>query len=255
MTTPSLDPDAVISRLAAARVQAASGLAFDADGTLWSGDVGEDVFEWSTAKGLLRRAPEDDLARVAGQYGIPVGASTSETARSLYEGYRRGVVPEPLMCEVMTWCYSGYATSELVDIAREAFAARDLRGRARASLWKIKAWADTEEIRSVVVSASPRSIVEEALRATGFSVFEVAGAVPKSNEGVIAPAMAEPLTYGPVKTIAGKRLLENYDWLGSFGDNVFDIEMLLAARVGVAVHPKPALRARLSELPHTVVLE
>jgi phosphoserine phosphatase len=107
----------------------------------------------------------------------------------------------------------------------------------------------------VVVSASPRSIVEEALGVIGFSVFDIAGAVPRSSAGVILPEMGEPLTYGPEKPLAGKRLLENYDWLGSFGDSAFDVEMLRAARVGVAVHPKPALRARLSELPHAVVLE
>jgi hypothetical protein len=31
--------------------------------------------------------------------------------------------------------------------------------------------------------------------------------------------------------------------------------MLAEARVGVAVHPKPALAARLSDLPNTVVLD
>jgi phosphoserine phosphatase len=42
--------------------------------------------------------------------------------------------------------------------------------------------------------------------------------------------------------------------LASFGDNVFDVEMLCAARLGVAVNPRPELRMRLVELPGVVVL-
>jgi len=54
--------------------------------------------------------------------------------------------------------------------------------------------------------------------------------------------------------VVGGTLLRGFDWLGSFGDNAFDVDMLRAARVAVAVCPKPALTARLSEIPNVRVL-
>jgi phosphoserine phosphatase len=72
---------------------------------------------------------------------------------------------------------------------------------------------------------------------------------------VIAPEMAAALPYGAGKCVAGRALLVGSHWLGAFGDNVFDLEMLLEAELGVAVRPKPALRARLAEIPGVRVLD
>jgi hypothetical protein len=47
---------------------------------------------------------------------------------------------------------------------------------------------------------------------------------------------------------AARACIGGRSWLASFGDSAFDLEMLLAARVAVAVAPKPELRAKLGEL-------
>lgn len=255
MTAERVDAAQVVERLAAARVAERSALAFDADGTLWSGDVGEDVFGWACEHELLGHAAEEALAVAAAAHGVPREGSPSRVASALYAAYRRGSVPELEMCEIMTWCYAGFRDEELRAVARQAFSERGLGARRRHVLIPVFEWAAVERLRVIVVSASPVSIVEEGLRVVGIEVSGLAAARPATVDGRIAPGMAEPLPYGAEKSVVGKRLLEGHDWLGSFGDNGFDVDMLQAARVGVAVCPKPALVARLPELTNAVVLE
>ena len=54
--------------------------------------------------------------------------------------------------------------------------------------------------------------------------------------------------YAEAKLTAGRALFGDARWLAAFGDNVFDIEMLTTAEVGIAVRPKPRLEQRLAEL-------
>lgn len=253
--TLRIGPEELVDRLAALRRPGPTGIAFDADGTLWSGDVGEDVFEFAYQHGLLREEARAELARVATAHGIPARGTPSELARAIHGAYRRGDVDERLTCEVMTWSYSGFTEDELRKTARDAFDARGLRARVRQILEPARAWATHEEVRSVVVSASPRLVVVEALAFVGIDVFAVAGALPAMSGDSIAPKMAAPVPYAADKLTAGFDFLSGHDWLASFGDNTFDLELLRAARVGVAVCPKPGLLSRIGELASALVLE
>jgi len=253
--TLRVGPDEVIERLERARVQAPSAMAFDADGTLWSGDVGEDVFEFAYQNGLVREAARAELERVAAEHGVRTAGTPSDLARELHAAYRRGDVDERLTCEIMTWSYAGLSLDELRAMARNAFDRRGLPSRVRAGLSPIRAWAEREGVRVVVISASPATIVVEALDFAGIPVFGVAGAVPAMDTDRIAPRMATPVPYAAEKRRAGAPLMSGHDWLASFGDNSFDVDLLLAARVRVAVSPKPALLARLGEVQDALVLD
>jgi phosphoserine phosphatase len=257
MSARRVDAKALLEILERASTEDASGLAFDADGTLWSGDVGEDVFEHALEHDLLRPDALGPLEKLAARYGLPTpaGARATHLAREIYAAYQRGIVPTLAACEMMTWSYAGFTVDELRELSRSVFDARDLRGRKRRVLDPVFDWATRQGARVVVVSASPFPIVEEGLRAVGVEVRELSAARPGLDGARIEPALAEPIPYGPVKRVTGARLLGGCDWLGSFGDNGFDVEMLRAARVGVAVCPKPALVERLTELENTVVLE
>jgi len=255
MTKERVDGRGAIEWLERARVPGPAGIAFDADGTLWAGDVGEDVFETACDTEFVRDEPREGLERVCAAHGLPVNGSPSELARRIYAAYRNGQVDELLTCEVMTWSYAGHSPDDLVGFAREALAARKLVDRVRRALEPVFEFALREEIRTVVVSASPEVIVTEALRMAGIAVSAMKGAQPAVSDGRIQPRLAGRVPYGPEKPVAGRELLSGHDWLGSFGDNAFDVEMLKAARIGVAVHPKPALVARLGELSNVVVLE
>lgn len=250
-----VDPEGLVDHLRHTKAPGPAGMAFDADGTLWSGDVGEDVFEFANEHGLVRKEAHGALARTATEHGLDANGTPSELARGIYAGYRRGVVGERLMCEVMTWCYAGHSLEDLRAIARQAFEARGLAARVRPFLAPVLKWARAEDVRVIVVSASPRAVVTEALDLVGLEVFDVAGAVPKMNDGRIAAGMSGEVPYAADKRTAGLSLLSGHDWLASFGDNSFDMDLLRAARVGVAVCPKPALVERLHELDGVFVLE
>jgi phosphatidylglycerophosphatase C len=250
-----VDARGVMERLARARVPGPSGVAFDADGTLWSGDVGEDVFETAYGQGLLRQEALEPLSRVCSAHGLSTRGSPSELAQRIHAAYRRHEVDELLTCEVMTWGYAGFTVNELRELARRVFAERRLAERVRRVLMPILAFARAEGFRIVVISASPHIIVAEGLRVAEIQVDALGAAGVAVAADVIEPRLDGRVPYGPEKCVAGARVLGSHDWLGSFGDNAFDVEMLRAARIGVAVHPKPALAARLGELSNTVVLE
>lgn len=255
MTAPRVDIRGVIDLLERSREPGPMGIAFDADGTLWSGDIGEDVFEYATENELLRADPLDALCQVAEAHGLDTRGSASRIAASIYAAYRRGAVDERKTCEVMTWAYAGFTPNELTEIAELAFRTRALRTRVHHVLDPVFEWARTEHVRAIVISASPHIVVTAALRYTEISVECIMAGHGAVVDGLLAARMAAPLPYGHDKRSAGERALAGSSWLASFGDNAFDTEMLRAARVGVAVCPKPALVERLPDLPNTVVLE
>jgi phosphatidylglycerophosphatase C len=255
MTPERVDGRGAVERLARARMPGPAGIAFDADGTLWAGDVGEDVFESACHTGFVRDEPREALEGVCVAHGLSVKGSPSELAWRIFTAYRSGAVAELLTCEVMTWTYAGHSLDTLAGFAREALGERKLVDRVRRVLEPVFEFAAREDVRTVVVSASPEVIVAEALSIGGVTVAALKGARPAVSDGTIQPRLSGRVPYGPEKPVAGRELLSGCDWLGSFGDNAFDVEMLRAARIGVAVHPKPALAARLGELSNVVVLD
>jgi phosphoserine phosphatase len=252
----SISPAALVRELES-RLHADRGtaLAFDADGTLWSGDVGDDVFRFAVERGRLREPARAELERQAQSRGFACFADVNATAKQLFDAYLAGRYPEPEICELMTWCFAGYSLAEMADLAAEALAFAQHAARLNEELRPILDFARSNAVRTIVISASPRTTVEVASRAWGFAAQDIAASTPRVVSGVIAPAMASALPYGAGKCVAGRALLGSSHWLGAFGDNAFDLEMLLEAEFGIAVRPKPALRALLGKFPGVRLLE
>jgi phosphoserine phosphatase len=251
-----IDERSLLARLRSLSEGVENGLlAFDGDGTLWSGDVGEDVFHRAVTGGLLREDAREALEREASLHGIERGGNANELAARLFGAYLSGTYPERDVCAMMTWCYAGFSRSEMVELARHAFAATDLADRLHHELEPVHAFARDAGLRVVVVSASPQLVVEEAVALWGIAASNVTASRPAFEAERIAARLAAPVPYAEVKPIALRALAPNAELVASFGDNVFDIELLRLARLGVAVRPKPALRVRLPEVPGVVVLE
>jgi phosphatidylglycerophosphatase C len=230
-------------------------LAFDADGTLWSGDVGDDVFRFAVTHGRLREAARTELERQAETRGFETFADVNATAMHLFEAYVARRYPERDMCELMTWCYAGHTLSEMRELVAEALRAANHAQRLHEELRPILDFARAEGVRTVVISASPRATVELAARAWGFAAEDIAASTPLVAEGVICAEMDGDVPYAASKCSAGRALLGDARWVASFGDNVFDLEMLREAEIGVAVRPKPALETRLGEVPRALLLD
>jgi phosphoserine phosphatase len=99
-----------------------------------------------------------------------------------------------------------------------------------------------------LVSASPRVIVEAAGKTWGFEPADIAAATPALQGVHVLPRMDGPVPYAADKLSAGRALFGNARWLAAFGDNVFDVDMLTTAEMGVAIRPKPRLASELAAL-------
>ncbi|HWA78293.1 MAG TPA: HAD family hydrolase [Polyangiaceae bacterium] len=252
----TIDERRLLARLTSLAETSPNGLlAFDGDGTLWSGDVGEDVFHEAVSAGLLREEARQALVNEAAAHAIETHGTPSEIAARLFEAYLAGGYPERDVCAMMTWCYAGFSRDELLELVRHAFARADLADRLHRELAPILDFAREAALRVVVVSASPQLIVEEAVSLWGVTPESVAASRPAFDSERIAPRLASPVPYAEAKPAALRALAPDHPLLAAFGDNVFDIELLKTAQLGVAVRPKPALRMRLPELKDIVVLE
>jgi phosphatidylglycerophosphatase C len=248
--------DLLHARLEAVFAESTEGvLAFDADGTLWSGDVGEDVFHLAVKSELLLEPARAELARIAEHYGLSSSGTPSQIALRLFDAYLSGIYPERDVCSMMSWCYAGWSLDDLRRHARRAFAETHLAGRLFLGFEWVFELARKRGIRAMVVSASPQAVVEEAAAHWNVRPEDVIACRPATEGERILPSLAAPVPYAAEKPAALARATGGRSVLASFGDNVFDIELLRTAQLAVAVRPKPGLRARLAELPGVVVLE
>lgn len=225
-------------------------LAFDGDGTLWSGDVGENLFHAALRESFLLEDATAALVAEAARHRIELGGAhrANAIAKVLFDAYMAGTYPERDTCAMMTWCYAGHTVSAVHAFAERVLVDENLPGRMHPELLPILDWCDRANVRRVLVSASPRMIVEPAGALRGFAALDVTAATPAVESGSILPRMARPVPYADGKLTAGRELFGEARWLAAFGDNVFDIEMLTTAEVGVAVRPKPKLAVQLPAL-------
>src|SRR5262245_32258875 len=135
-----LDAKRLIQELADASPNEGDLVAFDADGTLWSGDIAEDVFLALLDKRMLREPAVEALAEVAARHGIEVERPTSDIGRTIREAERRGRFSERDMFEVMALCYAGFSLDELRDHVEVVLARVQLRRRLNPSLSPIIDW-------------------------------------------------------------------------------------------------------------------
>lgn len=230
-------------------------LAFDGDGTLWRGDVAEDVFHWILARRLLLAEAKDRLSEIARDHQLALTGDSNDLALGMFEAYAEGRFPERTVCEIMAWCFAGHSLEHLRALTRDALTETQLDARVNHTLDPVFVWARSAGVRVVVISASPRFVVEEAAHRFGVGPADIAGTTPALDAGRVLPRLASPVPYGPSKVQFGRQLFADSAWLASFGDSPFDLEMLGAAELGVAVRPKPQLLAALTALRRTVILE
>jgi len=226
-----------------------SAVAFDGDGTLWSGDVGEDFFFALLESGDIREEATHELRRAAEGAGLDPRGSGAEIARRLYDAYLSGTYREERICEVMTWSFAGRSTLAARDFAAGVLGDRFAQSRAHPEALAVLQQAAGLGYRTYVVSASPRAVVELAAAALGVPADRVLAATPRLRGGHILPDVERPIPYGPGKAEALAAALGGGTLEAAFGDNAFDTDMLCAARRPVAVRPKQRLVERAAQVP------
>lgn len=240
---------------AAAGAQAGGVVATDGDGTLWSGDVGEDLFHAFVVHGRVDPPALEAMRREARAHGLSDAGTGPDVARRIYAAYEQGGFPEERVCELMTWCFAGWPRDEVAAFAREVVERGGLADRLHREVLDVLERARAARIEVVLVSASPLAVVLEAASRVGIDAGMVVAAHPRFDRETMLPEVERPIPYGAGKVhrlrerIGEERLL-----YAAFGDNAFDVALLASARVGVAVRPKPRLRERAHEVPGVVEL-
>jgi len=238
----TIDTAALIERLATSLAHAARPvLATDADGTLWSGDVGVDSFEALLEQRAVRTEALPRLEAIAAHHGLRPAADATGTARALYDAYSAGAFPEPDCYAMMAWAFAGFTLAQAQDFARQALRRAGLHNRLHPEMHAVLRWAREHDVRVVVVSASPQLVVECGVELLGIQPHDVIATRPSMRGDTIVPGLAEPMPYGEGKVDALRRMAPEGEIIGAFGDNVFDLPMLQSALHGVAVRPKPRL--------------
>lgn len=247
----------VIERIAREAEEDPGGaVAFDGDGTLWAGDVGEDFFAALVDGGLVTDVAGSAMSHEAALEGLDASGTPVVIARRIHEAYIAGKFPEERICEIMTWAGAGHTVAEIDAFAEALIHKLDLGTRLHREAHRVLGWAKERGIPVYLVSASPRPIVEAAARFVGIDVTHVASATElASADGVIAPEVMRPIPYGPGKVARLREKLTVKTLYAAFGDNAFDVQLLLEARIPVAIRPKQRLVDRAGEVPGLVVLE
>jgi phosphatidylglycerophosphatase C len=248
--------DEVWARIEAlAREHGGGVVATDGDGTLWSGDVGEDLFHAFVEHGHTEPPALEAMKRVAREHALSDAGTGSDVARRIYGEYVEGRFPEERVCELMAWCFAGWTRDRLQAFARDVVERGGLEARLHREVVRLLERVRAAGIEVLLVSASPLAVVVEAGARIGFAADHVVAAeAPFEGEVMLAEA-ERPIPYGPGKIV---RLLERIGAprmvYAALGDNGFDVALLSGARIGVAVRPKAKLRQRAHEIPDAVEL-
>jgi phosphoserine phosphatase len=216
--------------------------AFDADGTLWGPDVAEILWARLIGRKALDRGAAGPIARVLRSLGREPTLDPYEDYASIDSLHRSGRCPEVTLTRVMLQGLSGIAEDDLYRHALEAIAEMDefQPGRLASSGRMLAAFRE-QGYRIVVVSASPRWVVEVALGRLGAESQDIiAGEVAVFN-GRLTDQIIEPHPHGKGKVQA---ILRRHGTVPrvSLGNALADLPMLEAtSHLRVLVNPTEEL--------------
>lgn len=230
-------------------------LAFDGDGTLWSGDVSDDVFHATCRTNWVLDVPIPKLTQLAREHGISTQGTGGELLGRFFEAEKSGQLQERLLFEVMTWCYAGRSVEELSEFAARALTAAGIESRIRTTIRPLLDWARARGHDCWLVTASPWPIVRAVARRLGFEDHRIiASRTREPTAGVIGTEMLDPVPYDEQKVIQLRAQATHARLLAAFGDSYFDLALLGAAELAVAVSPKSRLASHLHTLQRAALL-
>ena len=194
--------------------------AFDCDGTLWPVDSGMNFLYWEIEEGLL-----------------PTEVTQSIMRR--YDEYLAGKVSEDEMCGEMVQVHRGIPESKIREFATR-FARSNVAPHIFPEMRKLIEALRRREAEIWAVSSTNNWVIEEAVRDLGIPAERVLAVRVEIANGMATDQLGE-MTSGPGKARALKHVLSRaLD--ASFGNSIFDLEMLELARCPFPVNPTEELR-------------
>jgi len=195
-------------------------VAFDCDGTLWSGDAGEGFFSWEMKQGLV----SEEIVR---------------WAKARYADYKAGNVPEDVMCGEMATMNQGLRDDVLQEAANRYFPEgiahnifpemRDLVHRLRDAGCDV--WA---------ISSSNQWVIRAGMRYFGIPWDRILTAEAVVENGLIQNRLVR-IPSGPGKAEAIREMVPGTPEC-AFGNSIWDREMLALCRHPFAINPSADLK-------------
>jgi phosphatidylglycerophosphatase C len=245
--------EAISNRIRAARESRTDGfVAFDGDGTLWTGDLGEELFD--ALMNELRFEPDSvaEMERYARKHDVTWDGTTAALVRQLDAAFRAGAFPEDVMYELHAWAMAGLDRAAVVEYVVDLVTRTGVHARLQAEAVSVLETARRDGLDVFIVSASPLEIVEAAAALVGVAADHIVAATPRYDGPRMLADVYRPIPYGPGKVVNLAKRTGGRPLLAAFGDSAFDAAMLKAAAVGVAVRPKQRLRDIAGEI-HGIV--
>lgn len=216
-------------------------IATDADGTLWDGDVGEDVWASLTDHDLLSEESAPASSVLAAAAGLSTDGDATALSARLRDAYARGALDDRASFEAAALALSGHDLQTVVPHVDAALRAAGVRARTHAAMRAIVGAARARGVDVVVVTASARIVVERALAEAELEVSAILGVELEQHGQHLSPALAAALPYREAKAALLRAHAPGGRVLFAFGDSPYDAELLRLARTPVAVRPKPRL--------------
>ena len=179
---------------------------FDADGTVWSGDIGEAFLRWLVAGGL-------------------VGGGRSVDA--VWDDYEARV--DANQCEGYAWAVASMAGLVEADVVRWARQFAAAWPTYRPAMVDLMRGLEASGVEVWWVSASSRWVVQAAAERIGVGATRVLGVAVPVTEGVLGDTVIRPMTCRAGKAAVIAAAIGVAPDLG-FGDSRGDLEMMEASR-------------------------
>lgn len=218
-------------------------IATDADGTLWTGDVGEDVWSALTTSELLSEESAPASRALAEAAGLPTDGDATEVSSRLFDAYQDGHLDDRASFEAAALALSGHDVADITARIDDALRAVDLHARTHGAMRRIMKAARGRGLDVVIVSASARVVIERAVLVADIDVSGVIGVELATDGTHLSPTLAAELPYREGKAQLLRRRIGQKRVLFAFGDSPYDAELLRLAKTPVAVRPKAKLLA------------
>jgi HAD superfamily hydrolase (TIGR01490 family) len=196
--------------------------AFDCDGTLWSGDVGERFFDWELK-----------------QHDI-IPEALVRPLRERYAAYRRGKVGETTICGEMVTMHKGLSERTILDAA----------GRFFEQFFVVQIFPEMRElVRRLqengcevwVVSASNEWVIRAGMKHFGIPENRILASKVEIDNGIITDRLIR-VPSGEGKPQALREVVKQ-EIEAAFGNSRWDRDMLAMAKHAFAVNPNPDLES------------
>jgi phosphoserine phosphatase len=227
-------------------------IATDADGTLWEGDIGDDLFIEALSNHPVGPVALAGLRHGAREvFGDAAPEDLRELALAFIDAYRGGRMSIEHICKIQSEVL-GDRTQAALD-ALLALVAERVAARIRPAVRLIVEEAGRSGVEVHVVTGSLAGAVAATLRRAGLVHATVSGATLRTEGDRVLPVLARPIPLHGGKVDALQAAGAWPPALG-MGDGGWDATFLGGCAVPLLVHPSPALLDAMSPVAGVMIL-